>query len=62
MLTTEAHDDKLNEFFFLPKKEAEFIITKKTNGEGIIKNEIVIKCEFIFELKVPEMLETLLNV
>ena len=62
MLTTEVHDDKLNEFFFLPKKEAEFIITKKINGEGIIKNEIVIKCEFIFELKVPELLQTLLNV
>ena len=66
MLKTEAHGDKLNEFYHLPKKEATFFIMKKMDGEGIIKNEIVIYmfsvcvCVcfltwFVFELKVPKM-------
>ena len=62
LLKTEAHGDKLNEFYYLPKKEAKFFIMKKMNGEGIIKNGIVInmfsvfyfELWFVFELTVPE--------
>ena len=59
MLKTEAHGDKLNRFYYLPKKEAKFIM-KKMDGEGTIKSETVINMFsafyfepwFVFELKV----------
>ena len=70
MLKTEGHGDKLNDFYYLPKKEAKFFIMKKMDGEGIIKNGIVINMFsvfyfepwFTFELKAPEMRKTMLNV
>ena len=63
MLKTEAHSDKSNQFYYLPKKEAKFFIMKKMDGGGVIKNGIVInmfsvfnfELSFVFELKVPEM-------
>ena len=53
-----------------PKKEANFFISKKMDRGGIIKNGIVInmfsvvcfKPWFVFEFKVPEMGQTMLNV
>ena len=65
MLNTTAHGDKLNEFYYLPKKEAKFFIIKKIDGEGyyIVKNGVVINMFsllyfepwFVFKLKVPDM-------
>ena len=70
MLKTEAHGVKLNEFYYLSKKEAKFFIIKKINRQSIIKNGIVINMFgmfnfepwFVFELKVSEMQQTMLNV
>ena len=70
MLKTQAHGDKLNEFYYLPKKEAKIFVMKKMDGERIIKNGIVInmfsvlyfKPWFIVELKESEMRRTMLNV
>ena len=69
MLKTEAHVDKLNEFYYLPKQGAKCFIMKKMDREDIIKNEIVInmfslfysELWFIFELKVPGLRQTVLN-
>ena len=70
MSKTKAHGDKSNEFYYLPKKEAKSFIMKKIDGESIIKNGIVANMFsvfyfepwFVFELKVPEMRQTMLNV
>ena len=70
MLKAEGYDDKLNEFYYLPKKESKFFIMKKMDEEGIIKNGIVINMFsafyfepwFVFELKVPKIPQTMLNV
>ena len=64
MLKTETHGDKLNDFYYLPKKEAKFIM-KKMDGESIIKSGIVINMFsvfyfepwFVFKLRVPEKLK-----
>ena len=37
MLKTEADVDKLNEFYYLPKKKAKFFIVNKMDGEDIKK-------------------------
>ena len=63
MLKTESHGDKLNDSYYLPKKEAKFFIMKKMDGEGIIKNGIGIymfsvfyfESWLVFELKLPEI-------
>ena len=70
MLKTQAHGDKLNEFYYLPKKEAKIFVMKKMDGERIIKNGIVInmfsvlyfKYWFIFDWIESEMRQTILNV
>ena len=70
MLKTQAHGDKLNEFYYLPKKEAKTFVMKKMDGERIIKNGIVInmfsvlyfKHWFIFDWIESEMRQTILNV
>ena len=70
MLKTEPDGDKLNEFYYLSKKEAKFFIMKKIDGEGIIKNGTVINMFSVFyfepwfvsELKVPKKRQTMLNV
>ena len=70
MLKTQAHGDKLNEFYYLPKKEAKIFVMKKMDGERIIKNGIVInmftvlyfKHWFIFDWIESEMRQTILNV
>ena len=51
MLKTESHGDKLNDSYYLPKKEAKFFIMKKMDGEGIIKNGIVINMFSVFYLE-----------
>ena len=56
--------------FISPRKKAKLFIKKRTDGEGIIKNGIVINMFlvlyfehwFVFELTVPEMRQTMLNV
>ena len=48
MLKTEVQGDKLNEFYYLPKKEAKFFIMKKMDVEGTIKNRIVINMFSVF--------------
>ena len=51
MLQTEAHGDKLDEFYYLTKKEAKFLIKKKMDGEDIIKNGIVINMFRMFDFE-----------
>ena len=51
MLKTESHGDILNDSYYLPKKEAKFFIMKKMDGEGIIKNGIVINMFSVFYLE-----------
>ena len=69
MLKTQAHGDKLNEFYYLPKKEVKIFVMKKMDGERIIKNGIVVNMSvlyfkhwFIFDWIESEMRQTILNV
>ena len=62
MLKAEAHGNKLNEFYYLTKKEAKFFIKQKIDGESIIKISVFyFELWCVFELKVPELWQTILN-